>query len=565
MSKLTFESLNKHEKRNPMTNPVGRGRDADEVSEGSQVSRRTFLSSIVPFRKTTHGGGRMVERKITQRDVSRAIKSCFTRVPSHDNRVCCFYDNLVVVIAKEKLLFLDEIATHQPSLDEPHHKNIAVPNTSEAPEGLVLVTAYWDRLIDLDPYQYRVWAKLMLIICSCDINLPSNDMGSGETEKQIEDVRDLLHSEAKRAFGSQSLRALVNWTAKTDCEYQPFNRTQTLCVQAIQRDQPVILSLLLQYGNMKGVDRRGFTPCYEAVQGHLACFDVLVEKGAVGADFGFYTIEEARLYTQCFSLALDMNEENCLGSMAALQGIFADESITQDMRVRVLSSHRNKMRPNFLFALSCRGLKDAVNLLLSFGADPLCHDGTAKKQHGAAYGVLTGDQAFLKERQMMLSDAAADNVQKTLLVIIDYLRAANVDIATLYDRGYGLLHVAMFYGHPQVVQLLLDLGCDINQTNKCHETPLLAAVNHSKYADSGRVALAIEALFTSPQGEAINREALLKGANALHLAVKERRGVPIIAALLRNGISTSAVDKDGLTPLQLAQLRKDDQIINLLS
>lgn len=156
------------------------------------------------------------------------------------------------------------------------------------------------------------------------------------------------------------------------------------------------------------------------------------------------------------------------------------------------------------------------------------------------------------------------------------------------SEGQSLLHLAIAQGRPDLVQLLLEFGPDVEAQDRAGSSPIEAA------AASGD-ALVVELLLArkaSPERSEssawgpihlaagnghvdVLRHLLLKGANpnsmtkdgqtALHLAVEERRR-DCARLLLANSAAGADIRNatDGDTPLHVASGLGDEQMVKLL-
>ncbi len=112
--------------------------------------------------------------------------------------------------------------------------------------------------------------------------------------------------------------------------------------------------------------------------------------------------------------------------------------------------------------------------------------------------------------------------------------------------GWTLLHMASYFGHPEVARLLLDRGADAmaRSANDLGNTPLHSALAGRRY-DVARLLL--------------DRGAGVDARNArswapLHLAVCTGQ-LDIVERLVRSGAEIDAATGDGQTPARLARER----------
>jgi ankyrin repeat protein len=124
-----------------------------------------------------------------------------------------------------------------------------------------------------------------------------------------------------------------------------------------------------------------------------------------------------------------------------------------------------------------------------------------------------------------------------------------------YD-GWTPLHLAAFFGHAAVADLLLARGADVNarSTNSMLNTPLHAAVA------GGRVETAL-ALIEAGADVTVADSGKY---TPLHIAA-EAGYVPIVDALLKRNADPHAVDAEDRTPLARAAAKNHAAVIDLIT
>ena len=121
--------------------------------------------------------------------------------------------------------------------------------------------------------------------------------------------------------------------------------------------------------------------------------------------------------------------------------------------------------------------------------------------------------------------------------------------------GWTLLHLAAFFGHPELAKALLNHGADINSrsTNSMKNTPLHAAV-------AGRKANVVQVLLD--RGAEVN--ALQEGGwTALHGAAQSGDRV-MVEMLLAHGANASARAGNNQSALDLALLKGHQEVVSEL-
>ncbi|OQE63554.1 hypothetical protein PENNAL_c0244G05610, partial [Penicillium nalgiovense] len=108
--------------------------------------------------------------------------------------------------------------------------------------------------------------------------------------------------------------------------------------------------------------------------------------------------------------------------------------------------------------------------------------------------------------------------------------------------------------HPEIVNLLLEKGADVNAQGSTFGTALQAAVSKAQTAIM---------LLLLEKGAGINSQVGSEGRTPLHLAV-EAGSISAVAQLLEQGALTNRRDFGDLNPLQLAAQRENYRIALLL-
>jgi ankyrin repeat protein len=129
---------------------------------------------------------------------------------------------------------------------------------------------------------------------------------------------------------------------------------------------------------------------------------------------------------------------------------------------------------------------------------------------------------------------------------VERMLADGAAVTAYSDDGWTPLHLASFFGHPKVAELLLAHGADVTarSTNPNGNTPLHAALagNHKMVAG-----------ILIGQGADVNA-ADAAGWRPLHLAAAGN-SIDAIKALIAQGADVSVTNNEGVTPLSIANSR----------
>lgn len=120
--------------------------------------------------------------------------------------------------------------------------------------------------------------------------------------------------------------------------------------------------------------------------------------------------------------------------------------------------------------------------------------------------------------------------------------------------GMSALHIAGFLGADQVIPLLVEKGAPIDLRDKEGRTALHLAA----YAGQ---AVAVAALMDQKADPEIKEN--VGGMTALHLAVTQKQS-ETVRVLLEKGANPSSEEKNGYTPLFIAEHEELDDIMDIL-
>ncbi|KAL8509620.1 hypothetical protein ACS0TY_016737 [Phlomoides rotata] len=237
----------------------------------------------------------------------------------------------------------------------------------------------------------------------------------------------------------------------------------------------------------------------------------------------------------------------------------------------------------------------------SFVLQSVVAPGAAIKNPASTYDSVPSDWFTNKKKQVysdsgvrimfvgsailvhLVSRGCMDEIREVLEKSDPGWRAAD----SVDSDGRSLLHMAVAQGRPDLVQLLLEFGPDVEAHSRAESSPLEAAAAAGE-ALIVELLLAHKASTERSEGSAwgplhlaagnghidVLRHLLLKGANVnavtkdgntpLHVAVEERRR-DCVRLLLSNGARADVRNFcDGDTPLHVASSLGDEQMVKVL-
>lgn len=126
---------------------------------------------------------------------------------------------------------------------------------------------------------------------------------------------------------------------------------------------------------------------------------------------------------------------------------------------------------------------------------------------------------------------------------------------SFFVHGETALHLAVQWGHKEVIRVLLSKGANPEIQNWRFETALVRALKMGRQGEA-----VFKLLLEARAG--INTQTLY-GTSALHIAAARGHGPPV-QSLLSSGAIIDIRDNTGATPLHLAVSRKQRTVIELL-
>eukprot|EP01035_Chromulina_nebulosa_P019487 gene19487-25373_t len=140
-------------------------------------------------------------------------------------------------------------------------------------------------------------------------------------------------------------------------------------------------------------------------------------------------------------------------------------------------------------------------------------------------------------------------------VIINEIDSADYGSdSTSYLTGINPAEVAVKYGHSHLLGLLIEYGCDINDSGTLGTSPLLTAVANNQ------IDCIIELLKFDVDINIIDSA----GNSALHYATQLKDPMPIIKILADNGANDKLTNYLRFTPLKSAYAQANGQAIEML-
>ncbi|CAB0031723.1 unnamed protein product [Trichogramma brassicae] len=185
----------------------------------------------------------------------------------------------------------------------------------------------------------------------------------------------------------------------------------------------------------------------------------------------------------------------------------------------------------------------ATELLLRRGADPNLAD---KNKLAPLHIICFGGN---------------DDLATTFFKINDELNQT-VQIDARDKNGNTPLHLAIFYDNPNLLEMLLVRGADLNSLNKDGLTPLHSICNKEEEADDlAKRFFEIGEKFNKPV-RIDSRD--IDGNTPLHVAIHKNH-VNLIGFLLRKGADPNSPNKNGETPLhRICEANIDDLTVEMI-
>lgn len=244
---------------------------------------------------------------------------------------------------------------------------------------------------------------------------------------------------------------------------------------------------------------------------------------------------------------------------------------------------RKKNEPTLLMAATLEGKADIVRALIAAGADVNAKMEEFFTVDALEFAVNKGYTDIVK----MLLDAGADpnlnNQNPGLCPILKAVRQGKAEIvrmlidagaAVKFGTGFRLLVDAAENSTPEIIQLLINAGCNVNTKNIGGDTPLTAACKRANLeivrtliaagANVNKTGMheftPIVAVFYAPRlNEMLGKHGFVEQDNDIQSKI-----FAIVQMLLDAGVNLNDRDLQGKTPLMLAVMLGFVEIAKIL-
>ena len=208
-----------------------------------------------------------------------------------------------------------------------------------------------------------------------------------------------------------------------------------------------------------------------------------------------------------------------------------------------------------------RDMRTLRSLIEEAGADihAISNDGFTPVSLAAQIGAIEALDLLLEHG----ADASTQDDDGLSLLMIavnkkqnemaEHLLQLGADVNQQLPQGGGALFIAVQRNSPDMVRLLIERGTNVGGTEKSAAPIIFAAALRNEEV----VTLLLKA------GADVNAVNQKNGATAIHRAVES--GPSMVKLLLEAGANVNVLNLEGKTPLAIAELVGDAEMISLLS
>ena len=337
----------------------------------------------------------------------------------------------------------------------------------------------------------------------------------------------------------QTVQLLVDCGADVNA-LNEYGQTSLHTAAGGEKDSPELCSILLEHNaKVNAVDKDGNQPLHLACkQWHTATVRLLLSHGADVTALNKQQRKPSHMANESVLKSYEVHNGNHALHVAVQKEHIQTVQLLVDCGADVNALNEYRQTPLHTAAGGEKDCPELCSILLEHNAkvDAVDKDGNqplhlaCKQWHTAIVRLLLShgaDVTALNKQQRKPSHIANESILKSYEV----------------HNGNHALHIAVKKGHIPTVQLLVDCGADVNELNKCGQTPLHTAAGGEKDCPE----LCSMLLVHNAKINAVDKD----GNRPLHLAWKQRHK-KACRLLLSNGANANAWTKDGETLLHTA-------------
>ena len=165
------------------------------------------------------------------------------------------------------------------------------------------------------------------------------------------------------------------------------------------------------------------------------------------------------------------------------------------------------------------------------------------------HNTIDDEVQEINEERTLIKAAKDQNV-----ILVQSILKIGADVNVQDENGSTPLHIVSENGNAPIADLLLRFGAKVNIQNSKNETPIYFAVISRHFE-------VVEKLLAN------SADLNVEGEPLLHLAIDKKIGQPnlqIVKKLIDYGANIETQDQSGRSPLRLALLQRNDEIIKVL-